>query len=847
MSKTTIKQQTGFELYLEGIFIPSFSSIQIREGEGLFPQAAISFPATSGIFRTLPGTIVQVFGPDLKESNKKILLFEGQVNSLNLSKTTGGKTVSLQCTSFLHTWQSATITPKDTLVTPEYRQAIQQTRIEYKNLTDESRDVEGKETNRSLQAVSNSLSNKFKSELFGDLPDLMDQIQFTGIGNFADEMNRLLRNESISKGDIHLLVNFFMRKFELQEPFFGLTSQSLRLSESVLSYPNFDKMSPFILEAILHNWQQFTSALSPGRNSNSLNLFIGLQQILQTAHYTLISPSNFTSSLQFWGSNSILSGDNTRETPARAYIVPNLENSPPANFNTIFPHEIENQSFNWNMLEEPTRTIGATTPIFGGGDFDIIGVNAFCTEPILNITNRGSRNNTAGLTPEETYRGITVHKKSFNWFFANTLHSTYGNTENTPEESKNEFLNDIKNPLNQLTIQEHYRKKLASRTLSLAATWSPYRMIGVPGTILSTENTPSFTGVLSSVTTVISGQGNVSSTLTFRGVRAIHEAENEAEHEDYEDMINDYTIDPYVNNNSYLFDPGIYDFKNIGKQLYTTLKWGTLTKESKIKEYATTGDTDSQIFKGSNKNINDLFSNRLYKQTDDSILSILRNSKGELESSLNFDLVTSAFSNSFGSSAELTKYIYDAVHTLRDTYKKIEENEQLLDVWAADYTYRKIISKGDYFAYLNIDPSQPLDRKVNYKDSIALLSGTENTLKYKETTQEPELTAFSGLTRAELITNQEQLTKERRLLSSAGLKTKAAEIGEKLKEIEKELNKKQAEEIPVNKEFENQIFKVYNLTRRAHVKVGFSSYIQNYQAGLQEHNPDAPHNVNITT
>ena len=98
-SNTIFYEHTGFELYLEGTLVP-FNAITVREIEGAFPTAVISFPATTGILKTLNGTVVQFFGPDPVNKNQ-ILLFEGEITGYSYSKTQSGRYITFTARSFL--------------------------------------------------------------------------------------------------------------------------------------------------------------------------------------------------------------------------------------------------------------------------------------------------------------------------------------------------------------------------------------------------------------------------------------------------------------------------------------------------------------------------------------------------------------------------------------------------------------------------------------------------------------------------------------------------------------------------------------------------------------------------
>lgn len=849
-NQTAVREHTGFELYLEGVKIPTFNNVTIRENEGTFPQASISFPASSGILRTLPGTVVQIFGPDPR-TGKKILIFEGEIIGEGYQKNEGGRIISFQCSSFLHQWRKATATPKDSIQTPEWRDAQGQKRIEYVNATSDEEAGVSQAPNHSFAEIEKALKSKLETEVYDRLDEMMENIDLTQTGQFADEFVQLLEKEEIRSGDIHLFVLFLLKKFELHDPYYGMVANSLGVESSISTWPNADeKLEPFKLKSAIENTLQFAQSMQQGMRDGSLNLMTGVRQLLQTIHYTLIAPSNYTGSYQFWSQRP----DATQKrSPVRGYFTPNLEQSPPAMFNVLFPHHIKTLSYNRKMMNEPTRTIGQLSSNFYG-QMGYKGIRPFCTEPMLNLTHEGAKNNRIGLTPEETYRGINAMPQNFDQLFANSV-------EDLDEEE--EFKEKVNNPLNQMTIERHYQNKLRSRTVNVSAEWSPYRMTGVPGAIIEKEDGPSMTGVISSISTSISGAGHVSSTITFRAVRVMHDLDD-LNHPEYENMVNDFVVDPYINSNPFLFDPKIYDFENVGFDLYTFLRWGTLSSEGSLKEYIENGD----VFKDSQGRVSELD----LRSDDNSILSVLRNDEGDLITEISVDLISSEeLDEDFPRSAKLTRNVYEAIRTIEDTYNGID-NGDLAEKWANEFTYRDIISKANYFSYIGIDPMQPIDRDLNYKDGFELFTGTELTDHLQKTietfkkdanplhpnhTTEEEIKLWEYLSQVvpekrKRIKEINNRLSEGRLLPghiidlkderdylrtqlkegdvavtgslfvNKGLEDELARLEEKYGTLAYEESKDSAD----IQQFEKKAFRVYNLTRRAHVKVGFNKYIQ---------------------
>lgn len=473
MNKTIINDRTGFEVYLEGVKAQP-ASITIRENEGGFPNANLSYPATSAIFRILPGTVVQIFGPD-PLTNEKILLFEGEIKAVSYQKSGTSRSASFSCKSFLNDWTTVQTRAKDSLAPPEYFYAEGgKTKIwKYKNLTQEDENKQPAKPTKYLSNLPDDIKKKINNEVSGDLNTLVDDLDLTNFARFADDFSQLLRRDSISKGDIHLFMQFFLRKFEENSPYYGMTANSYGIANSVLGFPNKDKIDPFKKQAVLDNTMALLQDIQNPFTTSGLNLFTAIRQMLQTFQYTLIAPAHFTGSYRFWTNNY------TKIKPVRSYLTPNLENSPPAKFNLFFPHQVSSVSFNRSFEKEATRTIGELQlPIEMLGDVglagSIKGVSGFATEPNLNITSSGVGKNQVGFTPEETYRGIQLNKASISRFFTEALNDKLeevnANEKSIDKDTSETIFEGAKPAINQLTLESHIRQRLNARTVNIQAT-----------------------------------------------------------------------------------------------------------------------------------------------------------------------------------------------------------------------------------------------------------------------------------------------------------------------------------------------------------------------------------------
>jgi hypothetical protein len=102
ITNPTINLFDNFELFLEGVKVP-FASANISENESGFPALKLSFGVGTGALRILPGTIVQLFGPNTtpQGASESVLIYEGEVNSVGYQKTGSSRSVSLSCTNLI--------------------------------------------------------------------------------------------------------------------------------------------------------------------------------------------------------------------------------------------------------------------------------------------------------------------------------------------------------------------------------------------------------------------------------------------------------------------------------------------------------------------------------------------------------------------------------------------------------------------------------------------------------------------------------------------------------------------------------------------------------------------------
>ena len=230
MTNNSVKALTKFELYLEGVKIP-FSSVSIQESEETAPQAAVVIPATSGAYKVLPGTIVQFFGPDPQRGHQ-ILLFEGEIVAFAFNKMQEGRSVTFQARSLLSKWETTRARPSDAATTNRYANAMGQ--FDYR-IVDMEEKMDTPESNIRYSAQVKAGRERITDEVSGFLSKAINDIKLTETGGFSAEFTKLMSSEEIKNGDLHEFTQFFMRIFELYDPYYGIEANSYKIATSVLT------------------------------------------------------------------------------------------------------------------------------------------------------------------------------------------------------------------------------------------------------------------------------------------------------------------------------------------------------------------------------------------------------------------------------------------------------------------------------------------------------------------------------------------------------------------------------------------------------------------------------------
>lgn len=714
-----VDKKTGFQVYLEGVSVP-FSSVTITESEGNFPTAAILFPASSGALKILPATIVQVFGPINNKLGEEYtgLLFEGEVTGITYQKNSGSRVASLLCNSLISRFYQATLRPLDGLMTNKLRYRL--SGVPAPTSLNDIKTTSYTEEAKKEKPISATFINK--SQIMGGTTNnLMSTIRnrqknTTMIDSQLENLVVLSRNVLplqfislmskgvIRKGDFLPIIQFFIRYYEVFDPYFGVQSLSYSLAKSIMVFPNYGKVTTFLHQLVLQN---LDIKLNLSANV-SLTLWEALKEFLRITYYTMVAPSAFTESKIFWGTAE----DVKHYFPNRLYFLPSLDNAPPAKFNIIFPSQINSFSFQRDMASEATRVVGEMGMPFHTSLAGVKGVNISAVIPQLEVSKDSKYKLHSALTIEETYRGISPVYEVIDFMIARAVdqHKDKAEKAGIKEEllsSKNfgeeneksvTYTGGFGSSFEHLIAESYVAHRYGKRLLSISTNWCPFRMTGIPGVVLDEEG-PSIVGIVSSITTRISSEGTASSTLSLRNPRLVFDDEYEGSfhgtiNTDLDNyLINDFTNDGFLGVNRFLYDEDFYGFENLGYNLYTYFAVG---RESSV----------TNPFTGYKNNIykrfaNNLTSNSWAKNTGDfSILSYLR--MGTTKTSYKAE-VNSFLSDADTAEIRYGKLLYLAIQELKTKYFKSKNSGALqLNSFINYETWRAVISKENYFNLLGI-------------------------------------------------------------------------------------------------------------------------------------------------
>ncbi len=519
--------------------------------------------------------------------------------------------------------------------------------------------------------ISNQPTSSSRTKL--DAPKRIDQddlIELTNAFGFKTELlKQFAEGSDAYSGNFQTFLVNIMKYFEGQDTTFGVSSLSYKLRNSMLAMPNITGSIAFKNQLLV----EILNDLHMQINNNKIYLMQGIQQLLNTMRYKLTMPSTFTSASQKFDAKT-----GSGVGPIRLFMLPELDNAPPAMCNVFFPEQIREFHYSRNASSEPTRMVGSMKfNIFNDKNINNTGIYPFKVVPNLDIGTDGF----GGYTTEETYRGIKSALVDLPASFITALEKNL--TDITGNEDKIMGVDSLiegkssYTHITEFTLKEYLKQRFTGRQLTASCEWSPYRMIGFPALLL--DNDLALTGIVSSISTTINSQGQLYSSVSFRDPRLIFDQEKNpaftSQSSSADSAINQYSVDGYSGLDGILHDTKLYSFEKIGLDVYSFLLFGAKSDNRRI---------------------------------DQSILAYLRDKDGDLISG-----------NSLGKEYQNSWYVHEAVRKLRDSYTK---NPTQISQLAANW--RKLMTKTEYENYLGIEGTSD-----DYKNGVSVFTNTTDVRK----------------------------------------------------------------------------------------------------------------------
>ena len=620
------------ELYMEGIKIPTFSSMQISEALNATPAALITFLNTVDVLKLLPGTIVQIFvnrkvydntGTEIyKGEGKTILIFEGEIVTISFAYSPLGNTISIRAVPVIAKMLKARMRPNHVLLKQDQRDAESMNNSKFNlSIIQETPNPSKEKINAGQKTTSDYFKksdadivkeftnpeNAAEKKYSGKISDIYKENDIEVFSTYiAQELNK-----SATDGDYNKLLQRFNFQFEKFDLYYGLCSGSFKIGPSLYALNNLknsNKLAYLIFQKAFADFLKASSqkATDAGEAYNLIDIFNLLQQAISYKSIIFASPLSIVT--------KHIDGGNEKFKPVRMLFMPDLDSGPPINCNIWFPNQISSASFERDLVNEPTRLIGIMdyTQVTGMDAMPEF-LNPIFVAPDLDITTTTGQiknKKVADLSFEECYRGITLRESTYSGAVLKTLQNIaagkekkdiydkgvaqeYIDFQKKSEEEKKKAVDEV---LKSFTLQEYNKLKYGQRMLNMTVEWSPYRAIGLPGGVVL-ENGLNVVGIVQGINTAISSDGKIGSNVLLSYVRCIHDNDFTDE-QDYKDIITtsegyvtsdnykfandlipDFSREGILGSNPFAFNQEIWGFDTIGKKAYSEIVKGKADSE----------------------------------------------------------------------------------------------------------------------------------------------------------------------------------------------------------------------------------------------------------------------------
>lgn len=502
------------KLFLEGVEV-DFNSITISESVMNTPVATVSFPASSSIPKVLPKTICEVYyledglkgvGAGEKTSEKNlegfgnyVQIFQGELSGYAMSSTVDKRSVDLTFNGFIQNFANTPIVPVDVNLPTMLAKAT--------------------------YIIASG----------GASPDFNLETKTADISSLFSVLSQLLLK--VGKGDKDYPRDTISKMFK---PFFEEYIKNVYL-KAFMDMFKFNKQifyaDPYASDSVIAKTmsstsfkQSLTKQGTKLEGETPLDVFI----------FGILQEIGFH--LQEFAAPTYVNGD-----IRRIYIKPETVFFEPIKCNTVFNNDVNSLVYQRNIDLEPTRFIRQSNPyaVSGANQYTnlilstIVPANVYVGQSLGKQVN-GNLTNTdlLGLTLEERLRGVLLKRgipdsMENGYMLAaasslgmqgdakkiwETLGTDVTQTKDHAAKSGPTNVGDPKGTFFNTAISQTYlvwqHERLANRAASVTTAYNPYRMIGFVGTIM-TNDYPTITGMLSSITSVISADGQATQNLNF--------------------------------------------------------------------------------------------------------------------------------------------------------------------------------------------------------------------------------------------------------------------------------------------------------------------------------------------
>jgi hypothetical protein len=526
-------QQILCKVLLEGIEVP-FNSIQINESASSPPSATITFPAESSVITILPKTVAHVFYQDITADEDRMkLIFQGELAGTGISFTADKRVISLTFLGITQNWNTNVVIPMD---------------IKIRN------------------TVQKGIYVQFKMNDTNDAPKA-DKFTFSNLA-LSSPLDPILK-ELVSGNSLSTVLKKLITFFSTDNP--GVYWKALSNAFQ------FNNMT--VVDKFAYNIQDLVLTVATKQHVFNQTNGIGGEQPIAALLNTILRSFGFDY-CEIAAPTKL--GANKR---ASIFIKPKTHFFAPLKQNVMIDDNITMMNFSRNFDLEPTRLIGKTVPAWMQQQSDIVSMILSVVVPnnvaLTKAISAGTITTPAeyeklkmfGLSEEEQCRGVVIaeHEDTTGIEQSYLLGLAKDNVKYKDVDGTKTLwnkLSPIASGVNAAAIKDaannrrdlgavaakgsglttpgtHTRKaemyhlnlataayydiRHGSRTVQLDTPYTPYRMVGFPGVIISNylpKGVLGIVGILASTSSTISANGNATQAAVFTHCRMVTDADD---------------------------------------------------------------------------------------------------------------------------------------------------------------------------------------------------------------------------------------------------------------------------------------------------------------------------------